>query len=102
MVKLKAYTIIESMISLAIVTGIVLMMSLIFTNILSSDKNIHKIKAQELIDEYTNEGILKGYELYELKVDSEQSKNWGGLYVLTYKVFYRDRLVLKQKKISQE
>lgn len=101
MAKLKAYTIIESMISLAIVTSVVLMMSLIFSNILSSDKNVHKIKAQELIDQYDDDGIIKDYELYDFKTRTKPSKSWVGLDVTMYEVYYRDRLVFSQRKIVQ-
>jgi hypothetical protein len=89
------------MISLAIVTSVVLMMSLIFSNILSSNKNINKIKAQELIDQYISEGAIGNDELYDLDIKIEPSPDWNGLDVLTYTVFYRDRLILVQRKIVQ-
>ncbi len=99
MVKLKAYTIIESMISLAVITAVILLMSLIFSNILSSDKNVHRLKAQELIDDFEIGVALNSDDLYDLEVEEVASGLWTKCKVVEYKVFYRGGLILKQRKV---
>lgn len=100
MVKLKAYTIIESMISLAVITAVVLLMSLIFSNILSSDKNAHRLKAQELIDDFENGGPMQSEGLYDLEVKEMSSSLWAKSKIVEYRVFYREGLVFTQRKIT--
>lgn len=92
--RLKAFTLFESVVAISIITVLLVVASMIYSNVISSEKPLTYYQAQEEVEKIFTETKASGafftqsfsFETYDIQQDVEFYKGNNKLYQITYTV----------------
>ena len=92
--RLKSFTLFESVVAISIITVLLVVASMIYSNVISSEKPLTYYQAQEEVEKIFNETKESGafftqsfsFETYDVQQDVEFYKGNNQLYQITYTV----------------
>ncbi len=94
MLKLKAFSILESMIALSMLSIVMMVLSMIFFNVIKGSQSQQVLKAQGMVNKYKLTNRELKIEGYDLIITYSDPFNWTDVIMISYQVRYDGREVL--------